>query len=68
MIFDNNRVNDPCVPVSLFIKNLNDWNILQTNPARSKLMEAGVKLVSEVAEEIFKAAHGWRLKTGRIEG
>ena len=68
VIFDNNRVNDPCVPVTLFIKNLNDWNILQTNPARSKLMEAGVKLVSEVAEEIFKAAYGWRLKTGRIEG
>lgn len=40
----------------------------QTNSARSKLMEAGVKLVSEVVEEIFKAAYGWRLKTGRIEG
>ena len=68
IIFDNNGVNDPCVPVNLFLKNLNDWNVLQTNPARSKMMEAGVKQVSVVAEEVIKAAHGWRLKIGRIDG
>ena len=68
IIFYNNRVNDPCVPVNLFLKNLNDWNVLQTNPVRSKMMEAGVKQVGEVAGEVFKAAHGWRLKTGRIQG
>uniref|UniRef100_A0A453LLQ3 Uncharacterized protein n=1 Tax=Aegilops tauschii subsp. strangulata TaxID=200361 RepID=A0A453LLQ3_AEGTS len=40
----------------------------EINLVRSKMMEAGVKQVSEVAEEVFKAAHGWRLKTGRILG
>ena len=61
-------MNDPCIPVNLLLRNLNDSNVLQTNPVRSKLMEAGVKQVSEVAEEVFKEAHGWLLKTGRIMG
>ena len=68
IIFYNNRVNDPCIPVNLLLKNLHDWNVLQTNPVRSKMMEAGVKQVGEVVGEVFKAAHGWRLKTGRILG
>ena len=68
VVFDNNRVNDPCVPVNLLLKNLHDWNILQKNPARSNMMEAGVKQVGEVAEEVFRAVHGWRLETRRIMG
>ena len=68
VIFDNNRVNDPCVPVNLLLKNLHDWNLLQKNPIRNKMMEAGLKQIGVVAEEVFRAAHGWRLATRRIMG
>ena len=68
VIFDNNRVNDPCVPVNLLLKNLHDWNLLQKNPVRNKMMEAGLRQICEVAEEVFQAAHGWRLETRRIMG
>lgn len=67
MIFDNNRVDDPCTPVNLFLKWLHDWKILQKTPERSRLMEAGIKQVGRVAGEVFMAAHGWRLRGRRIE-
>lgn len=66
VVFDNNRVDDPCTPVNLFLKWLRDWNILQRNPERSKLMEAGVRQVGRVAEEVFMAARGWRPGGRRI--
>ena len=68
VVFDNNRVNDPCIPVNLLLKNLYDWNILQKTPVKNKMMEVGVKQIGDVAEEVFKAVHGWHLETRRIVG
>ena len=61
VVFDNNMINDPRVPVNLLLKNLHDWNILQKNTVRSRMMEAGKKQIGEVAEEVFRAENGWIL-------
>ena len=57
VVFENNRVSDPCVRVNLIVKHLHDWNVLQKNPERIKQMMAGVRQVEQVAEEVFRVAH-----------
>ncbi|EMS57276.1 hypothetical protein TRIUR3_28779 [Triticum urartu] len=47
---------------------VNLGNKLDVENPTSEMMEAGVKQVGEVAGEVFKAAHGWRLETRRILG
>ena len=45
------------------------WSSLTPKtPVKNKMMEAGVKQIGDVAEEVFKAVHGWHLETRRIVG
>ena len=62
----NMWVVDLCVPVNMIIKNLHDWNVLQRNQEKIRCMTAGVRQVEQVAREIFRATHGWRIGVPRL--
>lgn len=60
VVFDNNKLSDPCVPVNMLIKMLHDWLVLQINPSRRRIMMEDVKKVELIAE-VFRATLGWKV-------
>lgn len=60
VVFENNKVTDPCVPVNLILKMLHEWLVLQIKPERQKLMREGIRKVEMIAAKVFNAMLGWR--------
>lgn len=66
IIFDNNKINDPRVPVNMIARWLNDWVLLQKNQESQETLRWGVKMFELIANEFFRVVHGWRVGVNRI--
>lgn len=67
VVFDNPTINDPCVPVNMIARLLNDWTILQKKQGNQELLKWGVGMFELIASEVFRAIHGWRVGLNRIK-
>lgn len=58
VVFENNKVFDPCMPVNLIIKMLHDCLVLQISQKRWRAMMEGVTKVELMVVEIFEQLWG----------
>ena len=58
--FENKKLTDPFILIRMIGQLLTDWLILQKNQEKQEEMKWAVKLVEQVANEIFRASRGWR--------
>lgn len=67
VVFDNLKITDPCVPVNMIARFLNDWIILQKKQGDQEMLKSGVGMFELLANEVFHAVHGWRIGLNRIQ-
>lgn len=64
--FNNARLTSPFGVVKLLCYWLNNWSVLQRREASQSLLRWGIRLIEQVAREIFEASRGWNPLQRRI--